>query len=327
MKNRVLIGLCIFSCLFLYGCGESEQKPATAEIFAMDTVMDLTVYGKSGEDAIFQAKSLITKYDRLFSATDKNSDIYRINESAGSFVTVDSETYQLIKRSIELSELTEGAFDISIYPVVKAWGFDSKKYQIPSKEQLTKLKTLVDYQKIKLCEPNQVQIGKEMAIDLGGIAKGYTSSQIIKLFQKLSVQSAIVSLGGNVEVLGIKPDKQAYNIGVTNPLQADSLIGTIQVENEAVITSGNYERYFEKDGIRYHHIMDRNTAAPADTDLASVTVVSQDGTACDSLSTALFVMGKEKALAFQKMHPEYDLILVTKEGEVSSTTSDFKKSN
>lgn len=330
MKNTMKkAGYYIFSfflIILLSGC-EKKEEAKTAEIYAMDTVMKLTVYGEEKEEAVKEARKLIQKYDALWSSDGKNSDIRKINESAGEFVAVAPETYELLQKSIAISEMTEGAFDVSIEPVVSLWGFDNKDYRIPDETKRKKAVQYVDYRKILLREPNQIKIEKGMKIGVGGIAKGYTSNKLMETFRSMKVSAAIVSLGGNVETFGEKSSGGLFRVGITNPLSSDLLLGTIELTDKAVITSGNYERYFEKDGVRYHHIMDRKTAAPAENDLASVTVIGEDGTMCDGLSTALFVMGKERALAFQKEHTEYDIILVTKNGDVISTEEGFKHLN
>lgn len=308
--------------ILLIGC-EKKEEAKTAEIYAMDTVMQITVYGEEKEEAVKEARKLIQKYDALWSSDGTNSDIRKINECAGDFVTVAPETYELLRKSIAISEMTEGAFDVSIEPVVSLWGFDNKDYRIPDVTEREKAVKYVDYRKIIMRDNNQIKIEKGMKIGVGGIAKGYTSNKLMEAFRSMKVSAAIVSLGGNVETFGKKNTGELFRVGITNPLSSDSLLGTIDLTDKAVITSGNYERYFEKDGVHYHHIIDRKTAAPAENDLSSVTVIGEDGTMCDGLSTALFVMGKERALTFQKEHTEYDIILVTKNGDVISTAKEF----
>ena len=159
-----------------------------------------------------------------------------------------------------------------------------------------------------------------MAIDFGGIAKGYTSSRLMEIFREYNVSSAMVSLGGNVQVLGTKTDGSDWRVAVQNPDGTDDYLGILAIKDKAVITSGGYERYFEEDGKTYHHIMDNETGKPADSDLISVTIISKDGMLADGLSTALFVMGKEDALNYWREHrEEFDAILVTKDGEITVT--------
>lgn len=316
---------CSFILIILLSGCEKKEEAKTAEIYAMDTVMQITVYGEEKEEAVKEARKLIQKYDALWSNDGTNSDIRKINECAGDFVTVAPETYELLRKSIAISEMTEGAFDVSIEPVVSLWGFDNKDYRIPDVTEREKAVKYVDYSKIIMRDNNQIKIKKGMQIGVGGIAKGYTSNKLMEMFRRMKISAAIVSLGGNVETFGEKSSGELFRVGITDPLSPDTLLGTIQLTDKAVITSGSYERYFEKDGVRYHHIMDRKTAAPADSDLASVTIIGEDGTMCDGLSTALFVMGKERAVSFQKEHPEFEVVLVTKNGDVISTVEEFKR--
>lgn len=328
--KKFFIACLILAVMFVCVSCSPKTSAETTEIFAMDTVIKLTVYGENAKEAVAEAKKLIYQYDNQFSVNKKESDIAKINAANGEYVAVKEDTYELIQKSIEISDMTDGAFDISIYPVVKAWGFTGDNRHVPGEETKERVKKLVDYKKIDCKAGNsdssnryQVKIEKDMSIDLGGIAKGYISQKIVQKLKEMHVESAIISLGGNVETLGKKPDGSNYCVGITNPFSDDALIGTIEAENQSVITSGNYERFFEQDGVRYHHIMDKETAAPAEHGLSSVTVIGEDGTLCDGLSTALFVMGKEKALEFQKKHPEFNLILVTNDGEITSTTPNF----
>ena len=326
-----MIGLS-FLCL-LTGCTKGtkpEETPSTAEIFAMDTVMNVTVYGEEREKAVDEARKIIREYDNLWSEEKEDSDISKINRNSGSYVTVEPATYDLLKQSVEVSKLTDGMFDITLEPVVKLWGFHNKAYRVPTEKERKTAREKVNYRKITFAGDYpkgncQVKIEKGMEIGVGGIAKGYTSDKIISKFREMKVSAAILSLGGNVQTLGYKEGDKPFRVGLTNPLSAESILGTLDVTDCAVITSGNYERYFEKDGRRYHHIMDRKTGAPVENTLASVTVIGESGTMCDGLSTALFVMGKEKALEFQKAHTEFGLILVTEDGEITSTEKKFTK--
>lgn len=174
----------------------------------------------------------------------------------------------------------------------------------------------IDYTRIELGADNAVRIPKEMQIDLGGIAKGYVSQKLIELFREKNAKAAVVSLGGNVQTYGEKPDGTLFTVGITDPADGAGILGTIEVGEKAVITSGSYQRYFEKDGVVYHHIMDKRTGAPADSDLKSATVISDVGESADSLATALFVMGKEKAIEFDKANEDIKLILIDEQNEV-----------
>lgn len=305
---------------FLSGCAnrtepeKTESEKVQREIFAMDTIMDITIYGENAGAVMNQATERIHKYESLFSVNKEDSDISRINSSDGEAVRVSPETYELIQKSVNISEETEGLFDISVYPLVKAWGFTTEKYRIPTERERRNCINQIDYKKIRLLSDSRVQIERGMQIDLGAAAKGYLSQKLMELFRQNKIASAIVSLGGNVQTIGIKEDGSSYHIGITDPSDGSSLYGTLDVRDKAVVTSGIYQRYFTENGKSYHHIMDKRTGMPAENTLASVTVITEDGTKADGLATALYVMGEEKAVEYQKGHSEIELILIRKDG-------------
>lgn len=305
-----------FLLFFLTGCGETvdAEKKVTREIFAMDTIMQLTVYGEQGETAMSEAVQLINQLDRLFSVTNAQSDIAKINNAHGEPVTVEEETYELIQQSKTFSEKTEGVFDISIYPLVRAWGFTKEKQQVPTREAREEAMKKIDYHKIQCLSNHRIQIEKGMEIDLGAVAKGYVSQKIMKRWKQKGVTSAILSLGGNVQTIGRKTDGSMFQVGITDPADGTTLFGVIEVENKAVVTSGIYQRNFTEQGVLYHHIMDAKTGMPADNGLASVTVITDEGTKADALATALFVMGEEKIKKYQKNHPDIQVLLIRKDG-------------
>lgn len=317
MQNKwIRVLFCLITIVvFMFGCKKTEtEKKITREIFAMDTIMQLTIYGDHGEEAMNEAIQLVNRLDRLFSVTNKESEISKINSSAGKAVLVSKETYELIEESLQYSEDTKGAFDISIYPLVKAWGFTTEAQKVPNDSQRKTAMKKVDFQKIQCLPKQRIKIDKGMEIDLGAIAKGYLSQKIMELWKQKGVTSAIVSLGGNVQTIGKKPDGSSYQVGITNPEDGTSLFGAISVENKAIVTSGIYQRNFEENGEVYHHIMDAASGMPAKNNLASVTIITDNGVRADALATALFVMGEEQAIAYQNMHPEIELLLIRKDG-------------
>ena len=212
---------------------------------------------------------------------------------------------------------------------MELWGFTSEDYKVPGTDELEEVLSKVGSDKLEYND-EIIKLNGAGGIDLGGIAKGYTSDRIMQVFQEQGVSQAVVSLGGNVQTIGRKPDGSLWKIGIEDPMDEGGYLGTLEVETAAVITSGNYQRYFEKDGKRYHHIIDPFTGYPAETGLNSVTVVSESGTLADGLSTALFTMGPEKAIVFWREHEEvFDMILclederiLVSQGLADSFTSD-----
>lgn len=294
----------------------STDEPQSRDVFAMDTYMTLTAYGDNAENALDKAEAEIERLDNLLSTGDGNSEIYALNQNGTGTISEDTET--LLNESEKLYTDTEGVFDITIYPVMDAWGFTTQNYRIPSEEELKGLLENVNASKIQYDKASKkVTLPAGVKIDFGGIAKGYTSSRIMDIYKKCGVTSGMVSLGGNVQLLGAKPDGSFWRVAVQSPDDTNDYLGVLEAEDKAVITSGGYERYFEENGKIYHHIIDPATGYPAENGLKSVTIVSDDGTLADGLSTSLFIMGKDKACDFWKEHSDkFDMILMTDDNEL-----------
>ena len=294
-----------------------EDESESRDIFAMDTYMTLTAYGKNARKALDEAVDEINNIEQLVSTGIDSSEVSQINENGKG--SVSETTGYLIKRSKEIYDSTNGVFDITIYPIMQAWGFPTENYRVPGKKELKKLRKLMGADHVLYDEKKQeVTLNKEgMKIDLGGIAKGYTSSKVMDIFKENGISSAVISLGGNVQTLNGKPDGSDWRVAVENPADTGSYIGVLSIKDKAVITSGGYERYFKQDGKTYHHIIDPATGYPANNGLTSVTIVSDDGTLADGLSTSLFIIGPEKAQKYWKEHSdEFDTILVKDDGSI-----------
>lgn len=305
----------VFLLLCLTGCSVREVKQEK-QIFAFDTIMSFTAYGERAAEGIQKVADQMNVLERRWSVTDKESEIAKLNQ--GQSVLLSEDTRKILQKARTISEQTGGAVDISIYPLVQAWGFTTGEYTVPSAEQITTLLPRVGYQKIPVpSEEMRLPVG--MQLDLGAIAKGYASEQSIRILQDSGVENAIVSLGGNVQTLGARPDGEPWKIAIQSPDGQDSA-GTLQIQGEAaVITSGDYQRYFERDGVRYHHILNPKTGYPANSTLASVTIIAQDAVRADGLSTALFVMGLEAGMNFWKEHQDFDAVWMTRAGELWRT--------
>lgn len=317
LSGVLLFLLCI---AMLTACQNSdENKKVSKDIFAMDTYMTVTAYGKNAENGVNKAVDEINRLETVLSAEKQESDIYKLNETGSG--TLSTDTKNIVSKALEINKTTNGAFDISIYPLMVKWGFTTQKYNVPSKNEISKLLKDVDSSKIIFDEKSgNIKLKENMKIDLGGIAKGYTSNRVMQIFKECGVKSGLVSLGGNVQALGTKTDGTAWQIAIENPDKSSDYIGVVSVKDKAVITSGGYERYFEKNGKTYHHILDPETGYPAESGIKSVTIVSDDGTLADALSTSLFVMGKEKALDYWREHKnEFDTVLVEDNGDITIT--------
>lgn len=315
MKKHFISAM-LSALLFLTGCSaESSPEPVQGTFFAMDTVMDFTIYGESG--LIDQSESLIASLESLVSVTDANSELYAINQTGSGTLT--GKASSLMEQALEICRRTDGALDLSIYPIVRAWGFTTGSYQVPDEAEIQALLPLVDYRKIQYdAATGTVTLPEGMEIDLGSVAKGYAGQLAAQMLRNSGVESALLNLGGNVQTVGAKPDGSPWQIGIKDPQGEDAMM-VLSVEDQAVVTSGGYERYFEQDGQTYWHIMDPSTGHPADSGLISVTIVGDEGVVCDGLSTALFVMGLEKAADLWAQSGDFEAVFVTASGEVYIT--------
>lgn len=304
----------------------AQDMSASADFFAMNTYMTITAYGPEAREAVDSAKEEVYSLENRLSGTIAASDISQINSMAGKgAVQVSQETFGLLASAVSYSEKTGGVFDITIAPVMDLWGFGNGNYRVPAAAEIQSVLPLVDWHKIILDENSRmVELPSAgMKLDLGGIAKGYASDKVQEIMKGYDVSSAAISLGGNVAVFGTKEDGSLFRIAIADPESPESYVGVLTATDVSVITSGGYERNFTENGVTYIHIMDPSTGAPAVSDLLSVTIVTPDGVQGDSLSTALFVMGKDKAVAYWREHMDFSFILVTSSGEVLAS-SDLK---
>ena len=315
MKNWLSAAL-LSAAFLLTGCsGAPAQEPETATFFAMDTAMDFTVYGDAA--LLDEAETLIGSLEEQVSVTDEHSDIYAIDHTGSG--SLSGNTAELMEQALELCRRTGGALDISVYSIVRAWGFTTGSYQVPDEETIQSLLPLVDYTQIQYdAATGVVTLPEGMEIDLGSVAKGYAGQLAAQMLREHGVQSALLNLGGNVQTVGTKPDGSPWQIGIKDPQGEDAMM-VLSVEDQAVVTSGGYERYFEQDGQTYWHIMDPSTGHPADSGLLSVTIVGKQGIICDGLSTSLFVMGLEKAADLWAQSGDFEAVFVTASGEVYIT--------
>lgn len=341
MKSRLLtVGFCLL-CL-LTGCqANPDDSPDDAgdpvssslDLFAMDTYIHLKVWCDDPDTAgkaLQDGEARIQESEAMFSVTDPGSDVSRINQNAGDFTQIHPDTEIILETARQIHDESDGALSVSVYPVLKEWGFTTGDYKIPDPETIRGLLRDVDDSRI-LVQDHQVKIPGTMQIDFGALAKGYTGDQLIALFQEYGVESGLINLGGNVQTFGTKPDGALWTVGVVNPFTPDQNMCIVQIADKAVITSGNYERYFTgEDGKNYWHIIDPADGYPADNGLVSVTVIGESGLQCDALSTALFTMGTERATDYWKdlknlensensENSDFEMILVTDDRKILVT--------
>ena len=295
-----------------------EEAEVSKDLFAMDTYMTLTAYGEHAQEAVDKAAERVEELDALLSTGDENSEIYQLNQSGEA--TLSEEGGYLVERALELYQKTDGAFDIAIYPVMQAWGFPTQEYHVPDDATLKEKLALADASKVNYDkDTRKISFDQDgMEIDLGGIAKGYTSSQIMQIYQDCGVTSGLVNLGGNVQALGCKTDGSKWRVAIQSPDDTEDYLGILEIENQAVITSGGYERYFEEDGVTYHHIIDPETLMPSEY-LRAVTVWTEDSALADFLSTTLFLTPYEDGRALVDSLAGVEALWVLPDGTVSMT--------
>lgn len=290
------ISLVLFLSFLLSGCNR-QIEPLSKTAFLLDTVVTITLYDSSDSTILDDCISRCKYYENLFSKTITTSDVSLINQAAGRPVTVSDDTIYLIQKAISYSELSNGAFDITIGPVSDLWDFKSKNPEIPQSSKIQSALSHVDYTTIKVTDKTVQLLDPAAKIDLGGIAKGYIADQLKELLISKGVKNAMINLGGNVYALGSKENGTPYTIGIQKPFaDLNTVLLSLPISNQSVVSSGPYERFFEKYGTLYHHILDTSTGYPVKNDLYGVTIISDDSVDGDALSTTCFVLGKKKGI-------------------------------
>ena len=318
MKKRIT-SLCLCLLLLLSACSNSQKSDeCSISFFAMDTYITFTAYGKDAKSALATARNKIDDLELLWSVTDEKSDVYAINHAEGQAVKVTDETAELLEFSLSMAEQTDGTLDITVYPILSAWGFTTDENRIPSADEIETLLSLVGYKNIRQ-DGNTVQLANGMMLDFGAVGKGYAGDIAADILRENGVTSALLNLGGNVQAVGSRPDGTDWRIGLQDP-DGKSKIGVIEVSDLAVVTSGTYERYFiGEDGKKYGHIIDPVSGYPIENGLLSVTVIAKEGRLCDALSTSLFVMGLDKATEYWHKNQNFDMILITDSDDIYLT--------
>ena len=316
MKSRLLSMLLCFAVLFSSGCARPKE-PLTITDFFFDTVIRILLYDTADPSVLKEAMEICQEYENKFSRTIETSEISKINNSRGSAVTVSDETIELLKKAIYYSEISNGAFDITIAPVSSLWNFKENTGTVPSENEIQEARSHVNYKNI-LIEGNTVTLtDPEMAIDLGSIAKGYIADQLKKFFISKGIDHGIIDLGGNVLTIGNKPDGSNFHVGIQKPFdERNETIASLSVNDKSVVSSGIYERYFKTDGKIYHHILDPSTGYPYENNLLSVTILSDSSVDGDALSTTCFSLGLSKGMELINKTKNTEAIFITKDYEL-----------
>ena len=281
----------------------------------MDTLMRVKVWGS--DEAADAVQQEVYRLEKLLSVTENSSDVALLN--CGGYKRISDETDELLHSALTISERTGGAFDPTVYPLVRLWGFTEATQRVPSQDELQAALSHIGIENVD-AQDGFAELKNGAQLDFGGIAKGYAAERCVSILQAAEVEAALLALGGNVQTVGSKPDGTPWAIGIADPTQPEQSLATLRFTGSlALVTSGGYQRYFEKDGVRYHHILDPKTGTPAQSGLASVTVLAQSGTLADALSTALFVMGLDEATEFWRASDDFEAVFITDDGEIYAT--------
>lgn len=328
-KTLVYIALVILLAGLLSACNAKDEamdspQVTTSNESVMGTALLQKIYGPKGQAVIDETFNRMKYLEGLLTFNAPEGDVHKVNEKAGiESVKLDPITVNIIKKSIEVAERSNGAFDVTIGPLVKSWGIGTEMQRVPTQKEINQLLPLVNYKDIQI-DGQWVGLRKPgQMMDLGGIAKGYAGDEAIAIYKKHGIKSGFVSLGGNVVCLGGKPDGSPWTVGIRNPRSADSIggkeiIGTIEVKDKAVTAAGDDQRYFMKNGQRYFHILNPHTGYPAETDLMSVTLISDSSLESDAYDTAVFILGLEKGMELVKQLG-MDAVFITKNKKIYIT--------
>lgn len=330
MKNKKLIFyIAVLSILAVFSLFIFRKKINTysGTMYYLGTVNEVTLYTKSNEkkadEILFNCENVIKDIDNKMNPSTLSSDIYKVNEDAGkSYTKVSQDTFNVIKAALHFSDLSDGHFDISVGSLVQLWNIGNEKARVPSQSEINSLLPTINYKNIILDEKNTSIMLKHEGIklDLGGIAKGYAADKVVEYLEKQKIEGAIVNLGGNIYTLGTKDGKNKFNIGVQDPTKPrGNAIGSITTTNNSVVTSGIYERYIEKNGKIFHHILSPKTGYPVENELSSVTIISDNSMDCDALSTTTFSLGTKEGIKLIESLSNTEAIFITKDKKIYLT--------
>ena len=324
-KKRSFAKILIFflALMVLAGCARNPKIVRQTGL-ALGTVCTVSVYDSSKEKAVADSFALIKELEDKISRNIAESEISAINRNAGVVpVKVSGEVFSLLEIAVDFGKMSGGLFDLTVEPVVSLWGIGTERASVPAEDKLKYAVAKVDYRRLVLDAKNSTAYLPEKgeALDLGGVAKGYIADCVKKQLEDAGVSGGILDLGGNIVVFGKKPDKSDFRVGIQDPFMVrGTSLGIVSMSSGSVVTSGIYERYFESDGKRYHHIFDVRTGYPVENELVGVSVITADSASGDALSTTLFALGLEDGLAFVESDSSVEAVFITKEKEIVLTS-------
>lgn len=322
-KRKILLCLLWLTAVVflpLTGCSLKKSPGNFQEVsrtgLAFDTVITITIYEGGSEELLDRCMQLAAHYESLLSPYAQNSDIWNVNHSGGAPVTIHEDTLEVLKAALDYAELSEGIVDPAIGSLSFLWNFgsDSQKL-VPDAQAVREALTHVNYRSIRIEDRQVTLTDPETQLDLGFIAKGFIGDRIKEYLVSQGVSSALINLGGNVVAIGSKPDQTPFRVGIQKPFKSSGIAAlTLDLADSSLVSSGNYQRYFEKDGTLYHHILSTKTGYPADSGLSQVSILCDSSMDCDAFSTLCFILGYEKAAALLKNYPDIQAVFTTPDG-------------
>ena len=313
----LILAAFLFPTILLSGCGR-QSTPVSDTGFYFDTVITITLYEEDNKSLLDECMALAGHYEALLSPTVEGSDVWKINANPGTFITVDKDTLSLLQEALSYAEVSDGMVTPSIGALSSLWNFGSDCPQmVPESQAIQNALAHIDYHSIEI-QGSRVRLNDpEAVIDLGFIAKGFIADKMKEFLLSKGVTSALINLGGNLVTVGSKPDGTPFKIGIQKPFASSGTAAlTLDLTDISVVSSGNYERYFEKDGRLYHHILSAETGYPVENELSQVTILSPDSTQADALSTLCFILGYEKAVRLLENYPDVQAVFITEDGQI-----------
>ena len=325
--KTLLLSLVLIITTLLTSCAKENDKntdPISRTELFMGTVVRITIYDSTDESILDKAFNRVAEIESLVSINEDGTELDEVNANSGlQPIAVSDTTYTIVKKALEYSKLSNGDFDLTIGPLVKLWSIGLEGEKVPTQEEIDSVLPLINYKNVELDDNNKTIYLKEkgMIIDLGSIAKGYAADEISKILTENNVNSAIIDLGGNILAHGMKKSGDLWKIGIRNPhTDKGGIIGILKVKNKTVVTSGIYERYIEKDGVQYHHLLNPNTGYPFDNNIAGVSIITDKSIDADALSTTVFAKGIDEGLKFVESLDNVDAIFISKDDKVYITS-------
>ena len=326
--KKIVIFISLILMIFIVGCSTKDvDNPISRTEIIMGTTVGVTLYENGSEEVLDKVFKRVQEIENLVSINKEETEIDKLNENAGiSPVKLSDTSFEIIEKALYYSKLSSGGYDLTVGPLVKLWSIGLPEAKVPSQEEIEEIIKNIDYTKVELNkDTKEVFLSqKGMLLDLGSIAKGYAADEIVKILKEENINSAIIDLGGNIYALGLKEGNKNWKIGIQNPFDnRGKIVGSLEVSNKTVVTSGVYERYIEQDGQTYHHILNPETGYPYETDIAGVSIIADKSIDGDALSTLVFTKGLEKGLELVENIDGVDAIFITNNKEVY-VTKDLK---